>query len=270
MGWGGQWGAYTDVVSAFGPGQMGLILLTHRYYNPDTGRFLTRDPIGYEGGVNVYAYCRNNPVMNSDPSGLTEGWDLFFLAWDAYNITADYVTGASATEIGLDWSAFAIDGALTLIPGAPAGPGHFAMAGAKALAVTDNSIRLGQGLYHTASSAAKLADFAKKQPTVQLERYGNGAEAEETFAKQSVQLRPGHEGQPKWIGERGTVTPKSLGKTGNYTHKMIMYAKPEVLPWLRNEANAINKANEPGRYGIHAAKLQEFNSFVHSIKILKR
>jgi len=79
VGWGGQWGAYTDVTGGAPsppstpggawPGSAGLILLTHRYYNPDTGRFLTRDPMGYEGGVNVYAYTRNNPIMRIDPSG---------------------------------------------------------------------------------------------------------------------------------------------------------------------------------------------------------
>ncbi len=102
VGWGGQWGAYTDVVSAFGPGQMGLILLTHRYYNPDTGRFLTRDPIGYEGGVNVYAYCRNNPVMNSDPSGL-DGFDdttNFFAGWgDALSFG---LTAVIRKKLGVD------------------------------------------------------------------------------------------------------------------------------------------------------------------------
>ena len=80
IGWGGQWGAYTDTpgyagVSLGGARHAGLILLTHRYYNPDTGRFLTRDPMGYEGGVNVYAYTRNNPVMQTDPSGLDPGDD---------------------------------------------------------------------------------------------------------------------------------------------------------------------------------------------------
>ncbi len=44
--------------------------MTHRYYSPTTGRFITRDPIGYEGGLNEYAYTRNNPVMRGDPSGL--------------------------------------------------------------------------------------------------------------------------------------------------------------------------------------------------------
>ena len=34
------------------------------------GRWISRDPIGLEGGVNVYAYCGGNPVMSADPSGL--------------------------------------------------------------------------------------------------------------------------------------------------------------------------------------------------------
>ena len=40
-----------------------------RYYDPDTGRFLQRDPIGIMGGVNVYEYCSSNPVASIDPSG---------------------------------------------------------------------------------------------------------------------------------------------------------------------------------------------------------
>ncbi|MHB8921469.1 MAG: RHS repeat-associated core domain-containing protein [Halothiobacillus sp.] len=42
----------------------------HRYYNPDTGRYLTPDPIGLEGGTNVYAYVDGNPAGASDPLGL--------------------------------------------------------------------------------------------------------------------------------------------------------------------------------------------------------
>ncbi len=33
------------------------------------GRFVTRDPIGYKGGINLYGFCGNNPVNDSDPSG---------------------------------------------------------------------------------------------------------------------------------------------------------------------------------------------------------
>ena len=76
VGWGGQWGGYTDqATAAFGSGstpivRYPLVLLGHRYYDPGAGRFLNRDPVGMEGGVNVYAYCTNNPVNRADPSGL--------------------------------------------------------------------------------------------------------------------------------------------------------------------------------------------------------
>ena len=40
-----------------------------RYYDPATGRFLQRDPIGIDGGFNVYEYVRNAPTGWVDPSG---------------------------------------------------------------------------------------------------------------------------------------------------------------------------------------------------------
>ncbi len=46
----------------------GLKLLGHRYYDPSTGRFLTRDPI--KDGRNWYAYCGGNPLKGVDPTGL--------------------------------------------------------------------------------------------------------------------------------------------------------------------------------------------------------
>jgi len=62
MGFQGQFGAYTD-------NETGLVLMGHRYYDAGTGRFLTRDPLGYGGGINLYGFTGNNPVNESDPSG---------------------------------------------------------------------------------------------------------------------------------------------------------------------------------------------------------
>lgn len=47
----------------------GLYYYRARYYDPETRRFLTEDPIGFDGGVNFYVYAENNPVVGNDPTG---------------------------------------------------------------------------------------------------------------------------------------------------------------------------------------------------------
>ena len=42
-----------------------------RYYDPNTGRFIAEDPIGFDGlDVNIYRYVASNPMNFTDPSGL--------------------------------------------------------------------------------------------------------------------------------------------------------------------------------------------------------
>jgi len=49
--------------------ETGLYFYRARYYDPNAGRFLSGDPVGFEGGSNFYAYVANSPTMFTDPSG---------------------------------------------------------------------------------------------------------------------------------------------------------------------------------------------------------
>jgi RHS repeat-associated protein len=49
-----------------------LVLAPFRTYNPYLGRWISRDPIGEKGGINLYGYVGNDPVNAVDPLGLFE------------------------------------------------------------------------------------------------------------------------------------------------------------------------------------------------------
>ncbi|RTL27866.1 MAG: hypothetical protein EKK47_17510 [Burkholderiales bacterium] len=48
----------------------GLVAMRARYYSPQFGRFISRDPIGLGSGISPYQYADGNPISNNDPSGL--------------------------------------------------------------------------------------------------------------------------------------------------------------------------------------------------------
>ena len=67
-------GYYYDV-------ETGLYYLKSRYYDPTIGRFISPDSVDFLNpdtinGLNLYAYCGNNPVMNVDPNG-NDWWNPF-------------------------------------------------------------------------------------------------------------------------------------------------------------------------------------------------
>lgn len=58
-----------------------MYYLNSRYYDPEIGRFVNADDISFLdpesiNGLNLYAYCGDNPVMNVDPTGLS--WKNFW------------------------------------------------------------------------------------------------------------------------------------------------------------------------------------------------
>ena len=44
----------------------------YRYYSPETGRWLSREPLGEFESWNLYAYCHNDPINKVDRLGLDE------------------------------------------------------------------------------------------------------------------------------------------------------------------------------------------------------
>ena len=52
----------------------GLIRFGYRDYDPETGRWTARDPIGFAGGdTNLYGYVLGDPINWIDPTGLAKG-----------------------------------------------------------------------------------------------------------------------------------------------------------------------------------------------------
>ena len=83
-----------------------LYFLKTRYYDPEICRFITIDDISYLdpdtiNGLNLYAYCVNNPVMHCDPNG-TEWWKwLLGIGIVIVAVAATVLTcGAAGVAIG--------------------------------------------------------------------------------------------------------------------------------------------------------------------------
>jgi RHS repeat-associated protein len=49
-----------------------LYYMRSRWYEPYSGRFLSEDPLGLAGGLNLYAYAGDDPVNGADPTGLQD------------------------------------------------------------------------------------------------------------------------------------------------------------------------------------------------------
>ena len=104
--------------------ETGLYYLQTRYYDPEIGRFVTIDDLSYADpeiihGLNLYAYCGNNPVMYTDPTGTAKWWEWLLLGVAALAAVALVVVGTALSG-----------GSLAVLGGALAGSGSGFLLGA--------------------------------------------------------------------------------------------------------------------------------------------
>ena len=162
VGFAGQYGCYTDneTDAVLGTNlnphvRNPLVLMGHRYYDPKTARFLTRDPIGYEGGINLYTYAGNNPITKADPSGLIvtllspEQAQAFYKAigytLENHATTYPILTTTAAASLSATSATVASSGALAT--GATVAGAGVAIAGASYLAYNYVGVPLANSLY---------------------------------------------------------------------------------------------------------------------------
>jgi RHS repeat-associated protein len=133
----------------------GLYFYRARAYHASYARFLSEDPIGLQGGMNLYAYTRGDPISSRDPYGHIPWGDIFFDAATgamtdgaAAAVQGDSV-GGSAAEGGV------VGGATAAIPG---GTPAKAAAGAVAGAVTGDQGNRAADAWGGAAAAAAPAE----------------------------------------------------------------------------------------------------------------
>jgi RHS repeat-associated protein len=89
-----------------------------RFYSPGLGRWINRDPIREQGGLNLYAFSGNTPLNAMDAHGLfiDAALDLGSIAYDIYQLIQDPCSTENWVALGMDLAGLAIPFATGLGP----------------------------------------------------------------------------------------------------------------------------------------------------------
>jgi RHS repeat-associated protein len=97
---------------------LGIDYYRARYYNPQTGRFISEDPAGYfGGGTNFYAYAGNDPIYFRDPYGLSF-WSCFGNGFENGVLTTAAVVVVTTAVVAAAPELAAVATGVTLVGGA--------------------------------------------------------------------------------------------------------------------------------------------------------
>lgn len=107
-----------------------------RWYDPITGRWLSKDPIGIAGGLNQYAFCGNNPVNFMDPFGLFTRAELVAIRDSQLAAHGAALQDANAAQTELSKIGYAKAGSTTALSTSAAGSaGALVLTGIPALGI---------------------------------------------------------------------------------------------------------------------------------------
>jgi RHS repeat-associated protein len=132
----------------------GLSYCRARFYDPETGAFLSKDPSGVVDGPNMYQYSHSNPVNKVDRTG-----HVAETVWDVVNLgiglgsLGNNVWNGKWGDAAFDVAGLVYDGVATAIPFLPAG----ASAALKAGRGAETALTVATTLKKTETAVVKVA-----------------------------------------------------------------------------------------------------------------
>lgn len=200
--------------------ETGFYSLQSRYYDPEIGRFINADNQLSTGsdftGMNLFAYCGNNPVMRVDPTGH---------AWWHWAIAATVVVACAVAVVATAGGAAPALMAVSAVASGMAAPIGGAAATVSAAAFIGSATYLGVSAMSAAENSSSLSDFGAQ---------GNWGTVAGTVGSAVVA------GGSAYLSTRGSTSSTSSGKgtqnpkvkaavqKGQAMHKQMDYG-PGVL-----------------------------------------
>ena len=139
----------------------GLYYMQARWMDPDSGRFMSQDPMGFAAGdTNLYRYAGNSPTNFVDPTGMIaeSTWDVISLEIGMTSLIASFERG-DELGIAIDSAGIVLDSVALLVPGLPGGAGAVIKA-TRGMQGVKNNIQALQSFKRGAQATARLARWS--------------------------------------------------------------------------------------------------------------
>ena len=187
--------------------QLGWYDFHARMLDPLRGQFTTLDPLcEIDYAISPYAFCRNNPVMNTDRTGCVVEtlWDVANIVMGA-NSFVDNVSAGNVTAAVVDGVGIVVDVAAAILPVIPGGAGT----AIKAARATDNAHDAATGVSSAMKNAERIAEGRAFEKSGITELRNSGA----TFDSQVTLVPLNGKGNVRGNRTRADVLLRNDGRT---------------------------------------------------------